>query len=315
MEQTGSLSHIEKQDVFQSFFCDMVSGCRVGGWGIYWIMYRCLGCVLTTEWIMNDPVTGNKLIFLSPTSRCVCGPEMCGRRDWDNLNILTHMLTHLKIVPPSLELTTHNGSLDLTECTHGAFGAHCSRVFVFFNHMHSYVKMEVLLRSSLSTLNKRKNILLQRHWPLTTDVRSAGAPLTHLTDRWDPTTTKTFKVVVIDMQRALDQWSGWHIHWQPHYYSSAAVPQIVFQVLGISRVPLQALMSLVCVGLSACHQCTGCLPAAWDQRGHRDLDLGHPAWEQSEATAKGCHTKLELTVGSFMQSKTFLKLIFFFLLL
>lgn len=32
-------------------------------------------------------------------------------------------------------------------------------------------------------------------------------------------------------KEVLDQWSGWHIHWQARYYSSATVPQIVFQVV------------------------------------------------------------------------------------
>lgn len=35
--------------------------CDMGWWGagVYWIMYSRLGCVHTTKWIMNDPITGN----------------------------------------------------------------------------------------------------------------------------------------------------------------------------------------------------------------------------------------------------------------
>lgn len=77
--------------------------------------------------------------------------------------------------------------------------------------------------------------------------------------------TETFKVVVIDTQRVLDQWLGWHIHWQARYYSSATVPQIVFQVLGISRDTLEAFMSLVRVGPSVCRQCRGSLPAEQEE--------------------------------------------------
>lgn len=112
--------------------------------------------------------------------------------------------------------------------------------------------------------------------------------------------TETPKVVVIDTQRVLDQWLGWHIHWQARYYSSATVPQIVFQVLGISQVTLEAFMWLVRVGPSVCHQCRGSLPAEQEERGHRDLDLVLLAWEESEETAKRCHTKLELTVSLFL---------------
>lgn len=114
------------------------------------------------------------------------------------------------------------------------------------------------------------------------------------------------------MQRVLDQWLGWHIHWQTRYYSSATVLQIVFQVLGISRVTLEAFMSLVRVGPSVCHQCRGSLPAEQEERGHGDLVV--LAWEECEATAKRCHTKLELMVSSFLKKKrktvNFLKAVF-----
>lgn len=76
-----------------------------------------------------------------------------------------------------------------------------------------------------------------------------------------PHTPRHFKAVVIDTQRVLDQRSGWHIHCQAHYYSSATVPQIVFQVLGISQVTLKAFMSQVCVGPSVCRQWRGSRPA------------------------------------------------------
>lgn len=149
---------------------------------------------------------------------------------------------------------------------------------------------------------------------LSADVRSAGFPLQ---DSWWPgrgSPAETFKVVVIDMQRVLDQWLGWHIHWQARYYSSATVLQIVFQVLGISRVTLEAFMSLVRVGPSVCHQCRGSLPAEQEERGHGDLVV--LAWEECEATAKRCHTKLELMVSSFFffflkKTENFLKAVFF----
>lgn len=37
--------------------CDMGRGGR--GAGVYWIMYRSLGCVHTAKWIMNDAIAGN----------------------------------------------------------------------------------------------------------------------------------------------------------------------------------------------------------------------------------------------------------------
>lgn len=37
--------------------CDMGRG--GGGAGVYWIMYRHLGCVHTAKWIMNDAIAGN----------------------------------------------------------------------------------------------------------------------------------------------------------------------------------------------------------------------------------------------------------------
>lgn len=60
-------------------------------------------------------------------------------------------------------------------------------------------------------------------------------------------------------------------------------------------------MSLVRVGPSVCHQCRGSLPAEQEEQRHRDLDL--LAQEESEATAKRCHTKLELMVSSFSKGK------------
>lgn len=122
-------------------------------------------------------------------------------------------------------------------------------------------------------------------------------PPTHSTqqDSWRSPPTETFKVVVIDMQRVLDQWLGWHIHWQARYYSSATVPQIVFQALGISWGSLEAFMSLVRVGPPVCHQCRGSLPAEQEERGH--TDPVNPAWKECEATAKRCHTRLELMVN------------------
>lgn len=56
------------------------------------------------------------------------------------------------------------------------------------------------------------------------------------------------------------------------YYSSATVPQIVFHVLGISPVTLEAFMSLMRMGPSVCHQWRGSLPVEPEERGHRDLD-------------------------------------------
>lgn len=99
---------------------------------------------------------------------------------------------------------------------------------------------------------------------------------------WSGEAPRPFKVVVIDTQRALDQWLGWQIHWQARYYSSATVPQIVFQVLGVSQVTLKEFMSLVRVGPFVCHQRRGILPAEQEDRGHRDLDLVILAWECEE---------------------------------
>lgn len=121
-----------------------------------------------------------------------------------------------------------------------------------------------------------------------------------------------FKVVVIDTQRVLDQWLGWHIHWQARYYSSAAVPQIVFQVLGVSRVALEAFMSLMRMGPSVCHQWRGSLPAEREEQGHRDLDLVLPAWEEREADGQkmshqtGINGKFIFFKGKFSWSQLFL---------
>lgn len=120
-------------------------------------------------------------------------------------------------------------------------------------------------------------------WPLQT-----GTPWDSLwPGRGSP--AETLKVVVIHMQRVLDQWSGWHIHWQARYYSSATVPQIVFQAF-------EAFMSLVRVGPSVCHRRRGSLPAEPEEWGHAHLDV--LACEECEA--KRCHTKLELTVRSLL---------------
>lgn len=99
--------------------------------------------------------------------------------------------------------------------------------------------------------------------------------------------TETFKVVVIDTQRVLDQWLGWHIHWQARYYSSATVPQIVFQV-NLPSHPRGIYVTLVRVGPSVCHQWRGSLPAVQEERGHRDLDLDLLPWEECEELKTDC---------------------------
>lgn len=81
----------------------------------------------------------------------------------------------------------------------------------------------------------------------------------------------------------------WRIPCQASYYSSAVVPQIVFQGLGSSWVPLKAFVSAVRVGPSVERP-----PPCW---AWRNEDSQTPTWtflrERSSVSAKRCHTKLE----------------------
>lgn len=146
--------------------------------------------------------------------------------------------------------------------------------------------------------------LKMRHWPPTSCVVGfcRALPQGTVQDSMWParrSPAETIKVVVIDTQRVLDQWWGWHIPWQARYYSSATVPQIVFQVLGSSLVTLKAFMSLVRVGPSVCHQLS--LPAEQEERGHTVTWTWSLLDERSvkrwKLTAKRCLTKLELLVS------------------
>lgn len=142
------------------------------------------------------------------------------------------------------------------------------------------------------------------HWPPTSCAVGFCRALPQVTvqdSMWPArrSPAKTIKVVVIDTQRVLDQWWGWHIPWQARYYSSATVPQIVFQVLGSSWVTLKAFMSLVRVGPSVCHQLS--LPAEQEEQGHTVTWTWSLLDERSvkrwKLTAKRCLTKLELLVS------------------
>lgn len=143
-------------------------------------------------------------------------------------------------------------------------------------------------------------------WKCGTDPRHhvwwvSAEPSRRLHSMWPArrSPAETIKVVVIDTQRVLDQWWGWHIPWQARYYSSATVPQIVFQVLGSSWVTLKAFMSLVRVGPSVCHQLS--LPAEQEEQGHTVTWTWSLLDERSvkrwKLTAKRCLTKLELLVS------------------
>lgn len=126
---------------------------------------------------------------------------------------------------------------------------------------------------------------------LCADWAGTGQPVTSFTP--PPLYCQVDKVASTDMWSVLDWLLGWHIHWQARYYSLAALPQIVFQVLGRSRVILEAFMSFVRVSWSACHQRRGGSPA---QRGHgepgRGLSCMSGTWSQTMSHQTGINGEL-----------------------
>lgn len=97
-------------------------------------------------------------------------------------------------------------------------------------------------------VNEWKNVLTWRYlktllWPLMSGALDLRESLTsphhtHRTglyrtvcDLGDAPPLRLLKLWSSMRKEVLDQWSGWHIHWQARYYSSATVPQIVFQVV------------------------------------------------------------------------------------
>lgn len=81
-KNAGGFNQIDEW-VFVFFYCAhkvCLPEVEEGGGGFFWIMYRCLGCVFTTEWIMDGPITGNLTgthLSFSHLPLCVCVQWRC----------------------------------------------------------------------------------------------------------------------------------------------------------------------------------------------------------------------------------------------